>query len=145
MNVLFLEDRGSTVFFVEQWLKENGHNVLSAFNPNDAQVHWSKRDEVPIHCIILDLQVLTAGLTSKQKKRSFGGTLSGWIWLRDKVLTEVPEMRQRTIIYSDYIHALCERVPEDEYRGITIVPKTQRSSAAEEVAAHIREIARMTR
>lgn len=88
MNVLFLEDRGATAFFVERWLKENGHNVLSAFNPNDAQDHWNKRDKVPIHCIILDLRTPTEGLDEKQKKRSAGGFLTGWIWLFDNVLTE---------------------------------------------------------
>ena len=145
MNVLFVEDRGATAYFVERWLKENGHYVLNAFNPNDAQDHWNKRDEVPIHCIMLDLQISTTGLSHQQKERSFGGTLSGWIWLQDNVVTEAPEMRERTIIYSDYTHALYENVAEAEYRGITIIPKKQRSSAGEEVVARIREIARMTR
>ena len=145
MNVLFLEDRGATAFFVERWLKENGHNVLSAFNPNDAQSHWNKRDKVPIHCIILDLRTPTEGLDEKQKKRAAGGNLSGWVWLRDKVLTEIPEMRERTIIYSDYTHVLYDNdnVPDEEYNGITIVPKKQRSSAAEDVVIRIREIAKL--
>lgn len=145
MNVLFLEDRGATAYFVERWLRENGHHVLSAFNPNDAHSHWSKRDEVPIHCIILDLQIPTNGLSDEQKETAFGGTLAGWVWLRDNVLTEAPEMRQGIIIYSSYADVLRERVKKEEYRGITIVPKKQRSSAAEVVVARVREIARITR
>ena len=145
MNVLLLDDRGSTTYFVERWLKENGHTVLSAFNPNDAQDHWNKRAKIPVHCIILDLQTPTNGLSDEQKKRTVGVTLAGWVWLHDNVLTEMPEMRQRTIIYSDYSYILCENVPEDEYRGITIVPKKQRQSAAEYVVARFQEIARMAR
>ena len=145
MNVLFLEDRGATAFFVERWFRENGHDVLSAFNPNDAQDHWNKRDKFPIHCIILDLRTPTEGLDKEQKKRAAGGNLAGWVWLHDNVLTESPEMRQRTIIYSDYTHVLYEddNIPEEEYIGITIVPKKQRSSAAEDVVVRIREIAKL--
>ena len=143
MNVLFLEDRGATAFFVERWLTENGHIVLSAYNPNDAQSHWNKHDKIPIHCIILDLQTPTNGLIDEQKNRTVGGTLAGWVWLYDNVLTEAPEMRERTIIYSDYTYVFYENVPEKEYKDITIVPKKQRSSAAEDVVARIREIAKL--
>ena len=119
MNVLLLEDRGAAAFFVEQWLRQNGHNVLSAFNPNDAHSHWSKREEVPIHCIILDLNLPTDGLSDSQRERTVGGLLSGWVWLHDVALADAAEMRQRTIIYSDYIPTLRQNVPEEKYKEIT--------------------------
>ena len=143
MNILFLEDRGATAYNVESWLETNGHNVLSAFNPNDAQSHWARREQVPVHCILLDLQVPMDGFIDKQKADADGGTLTGWVWLRDNVFAEAPEMRQRTIIYSDYVAVLREKVPEEQYRDIKIVSKRQRGSSADLVIASIREIARM--
>ena len=120
MNILFLEDRGATAYYVERWFETNGHQVLSAFNPNDAQSHWRRRAETPIDCIMLDLQTSMDGLTDEQKADAQGGTLAGWVWLRDNVLKEAPEMRQRTIIYSDYISVLREKVPERQYIGIKV-------------------------
>jgi len=143
MNVLLLEDRGAASYYVVEWLKKEGHTVFDEFNVNDAQSRWEKRNEVPIHCIILDLNLPTDGLRGEQREKSAGGLLSGWVWLHDVVLTEAPEMRQRTIIYSDYISTLKERVSEEEFKEITLIPKRRRSSSAREVAARIREIARM--
>lgn len=143
MNVLLLEDRGAATFYVVEWLKKELHTVLDAFNANDAQSRWDNRNKVPIHCIILDLNLPTDGLSDSQRERSVGGLLSGWIWLHDVVLSEAPEMRQRTIIYSDYIPTLRQNVPEEEHREITLIPKRRRSSSAREVAARVREIAQM--
>jgi len=145
MNVLVLEDRGASAYYVLGWLRENGHRVLDAFNPNDAQSHWDKRDKVPLDCILLDLNTPTDGLSEEQKTRTEGGLLSGWVWLYDSVLRETPEMRQRIIIYSDYTATLKENVPESEYGDIARIPKRQRSSSAREVVARIHEIAQMTR
>lgn len=144
MNILLVEDQGAATFYVVEWVKKEGHVVLNAFNLNDAQTHWSKRDEVPVHCIILDLNMTTDGLSEEQRARSVDTLLSGWVWLHDVVLPEAPEMRQRTIIYSGYIPTLKENVPEEEYRGIILIPKRRHSSSAREMTAHIREIARMT-
>jgi CheY-like chemotaxis protein len=140
MNILFLEDRGATAYSVERWLTNSGHHVLNAFNPNDAQTHWTKRAETPIHCIILDLQTSMDGLTLEQKAEAEGSTLAGWIWFRDNVLAEAPEMRQRTIIYSDYVAVLREKVPGKQYEGIKVVPKRQRGSAAKVVIETIQKI-----
>jgi CheY-like chemotaxis protein len=145
MNVLYLEDRGATAYNVECWLNTSGHTALGAYNLQDAQSYWRRRKETPIDCIILDLQVPMDGLTSEQQVEADGGTLAGWVWLRDYVLAEAPEMRQRTIIYSDYIAVLREKVPEEQYRGIKLVSKRQRGNSADVVIASIREIARIAR
>lgn len=144
MNILLVENRGAALYYVVEWLKKEGHVVLDAFNPNDAQSRWDKRKEAPIHCILLDLNLPTDGLSNKQRERSAGGFLSGWVWLHDVVLREAPEMRQRTTIYSDYIPTLKENVPEEEYKDIKLIPKRRRSSSARDVTARVREIARMT-
>jgi CheY-like chemotaxis protein len=140
MNVLVLEDRGSAAYYVKEWLEKNGHVYIKALTPNDAQSHWIKRNETPIDCIMLDLNVPTDGLTEAQKEQSKGGLLSGWLWFRDSVLTQEAMMRQRTIIYSDYIPVLQET--DEDYSGIKLVPKRQRSSTADEVTAWIEELAR---
>lgn len=145
MNVLLVEDRGAAAYYVVEWLKKEGHLVLDACNPNDAQSHWNKRKDVPIHCILLDLNLPTDGLTEEQRERSVGGLLSGWVWFRDVVFAEAPEMRPLTIIYSDYIPTLKDNVPATEYDGITLIPKRRRSSSAREVSARIQEITRVTR
>jgi len=143
MNILFLEDRGETAYFVKKWLDEgSGHHVLAANNLNDAQDHWNKRDQVPVHCIILDCQTPMRGLTDEQKARAEGGTLSGWVWLRDNVLADAPEMRQRTIIYSAFVDVLEVKVPKDDRKGIRVISKQGRASSAEQVVAAISEIAR---
>lgn len=143
MNILLVEDRGAASYYVVEWLKKEGHVVLDAFNPNDAKSRWDKRREVSIHCILLDLNLATDGLSKEQKARSVGGLLSGWVWLHDVVLAEAPEMRQCTIIYSDYIPTLRENVLEEDYKDIILIPKRRRSSSAREVTARIREVARM--
>jgi CheY-like chemotaxis protein len=144
MNVLLLEDRGAATLYVVQWLESQGHKVLLAFNPNDAKSYWAKRDVTMIECIILDLNLPTDGLSKEQKERSVGGLLSGWVWLYEVVLAEAPQMRHRTIIYSDYIATLKDNVTEDKYKSITLIPKRRRSSSAREVAARIRQIGRMS-
>jgi len=145
MNVLFFEDRGAASYYVDEWLKTRGHNVLPAFNPNDAQSHWETRDKVPIHCIILDLHTPTDGLTEEQRGRSEGGLICAWIWLYDNVLSVAPGMRERTIIYSDYIPALRKSLGEEvdeQLKDITTIPKRQRSSSAKDVTNRIIEIAK---
>jgi hypothetical protein len=140
MNVFLLEDRGATAYYVVEWLKENKYKVLEAFNVNDAQNHWNNRHQIPIDCIILDLNLPTDGLTEPQKKKSAGGLLSGWVWFSDCIISEMPEMKSRTIIYSDYITTLKRNVSENEYRDIVLIPKRGRSSSAEEVVSWIKKI-----
>ena len=144
MNILLLEDSGAVLYYVAQWCDRNGHTLLNAYNPSDAQSHWARRQEVPIHCILLDLQTPTDGLTDEQETDADGGTLAGWIWLRDNVLAEMPEMRQRTIIYSAYVDVLRDKIPEGQYSGIKVIPKRRPGGSADVVIASIREIARMS-
>ena len=145
MNVLLLEDRGAAAYYVTRWLSDNGHTVLDAFNPADATSHWQQRHVVPIHCVILDLYLPSDGLSEEQMETSEGGFLNGWVWLRDVVLTAEPSMRNKVIIYSDYIHVLteCGTIPEDDYKGILLIPKRKRSSSAEVIVKRLREIARL--
>jgi CheY-like chemotaxis protein len=142
MNILLIEDRGSTAFFVKKWLSMNGHNILEASDINDAQCHWNNRIEIPIDCIILDLQMTMDGLNDEQKLEAAGGALTGWVWLRDTVLMSTPKMRQRVIIYSDYLELLINEVGSDQTRGIKMISKRQQGSS-NVVMASIREIGKL--
>ena len=140
MNILVLDDRGSSSYYLMEWLKIHEYTVYTAFNLNDAQSIWDNRATNPIHCIILDLNVPTDGLKDEQKERSKGGLISGWVWLKENVLFDEPQMKYYTIIYSDYIHCLDDNI-EEEYEEITFIPKRQRSSSAEDVTKRIIQIA----
>lgn len=111
-----------------------GRMGQGAFNINDANAIWNRRDEVPIHCMIIDLDVPKDGLSDEQKTNldqmhdGAGSRLAGWIWLRDTVLRDAPEMRDRIIIYSDYIDLMHQYVPEKDNYAITVMPKNARSS-----------------
>jgi CheY-like chemotaxis protein len=143
MNILMLEDRGSTIYYVSKWVENNGHNVLEAFNIIEATNYWKDRDQVPVDCILLDLQLPMDGLTDAQKMGAEGGTLTGWIWLRDYVLKDTPRMRQLTIIYSDYIDFLKKKVQANQIRGIKLIAKQPNCISVEVVSAFIREISRI--
>jgi len=143
MNILFLEDRGADAYFTKTALEAEGHYVLQAYNLHDAQDHWNRCKQVPVHCIILDCQTPMRGLTDEQKARAEGGTLSGWVWLRDNVLPSAPEMRQRTIIYSAYVDTLEDKVPRKEYEGIRVICKPGCLSLPGPLVAAIKDISLM--
>ncbi len=140
MNVLLVEDRGASEYYVSEWLRQEGHTVFDAFNPADAQSIWEERENVPIHCIILDLNMPSDGLTMDQKNRSEGGVLCGWVWLEDNVLSVAPQMRNHIIIYSDYIPILKDKIASERYKDISLFSKRRRSGSAKEVTARIHKI-----
>jgi hypothetical protein len=143
MNVLHLEDSGATAYYMERWLTEIGHAVLRAFNPAEAQSYWNRRSEVPVDCIVVDMQTPTDGLDATQVGEADSGILAGWIWLRDNVLLNSPEMRKRTIIYSDYVSELRSRVPQRQLEGIRVISKRCLRSSADQLIAAFKEIARL--
>jgi len=116
--------------------------VLYAQDVNDAQHYWSSARDVPIDAMIIDINMQSNGLTDDQKKESRGGLLTGWLWLRDSVLRIEPEIRQRCIIYSDYLSDFVEHVTEEQYAGISLISKKESPSGARQVLRRLREMAR---
>jgi hypothetical protein len=129
MNILVLEDNGSVSVTLGRALNTEGHQILAANGINDANHHWSQRTTVPIHAMIIDLNMRCDGLTDLQQKDSRDGLLTGWIWLRDTVLAHVPDIRNRVMFYSDYLSDLERYVPAPEYAGIRRFAKSDSSSA----------------
>ena len=137
MKILLLEDRGSVSYYMAEALRMNEHEVHDAYNINDAQSEW-ETDE--IDCVIVDLNLDPTGLSQKEIEETRGGLLSGWIWLRDHVLQKNPEMRQRTVIYSEYVSDLMRCVSKDDLRGIRLIAKGGQESAPDEVLKCIDKI-----
>ena len=144
MNILLVEDSGATSSRLAEALDGEHHTVLEAFNINDARAHWDNRETTPIHCIIVDLNMPTDGLTQKQEKESHGGLLTGWLWLRDSVLPHVlAEDRQRVMICSGFVPDFKGLVPAHEYQGIFVVDKRAPSGYAAKVLERVRAIGRL--
>ncbi len=140
MKILFLENRGSVSHYMEMLLEAEDHTVLSAFDVSDAIGQWEENEG--IECLIVDLNVPPRGLSDEQQRDSKFGLLAGWIWLRDYVLKEKPEMHEQIIIYTDYLDNLKAFSNEDELKSIYLVRKRPGSSPAEKVLAHVKAIAR---
>ncbi len=142
MNVLLLEDRGASGYYISECLRQEGHIILDAYTPAGAQALWDNREEIPINCIILDLHLPSDGLNEDQLNRTEGGILCGWVWLKENILSMNPEMRQRTIIYSIHSSILKEKTPRKDYLGISVFSKTN-SGSGNEILARIRQIAKI--
>lgn len=140
MKILVLEDKGSTSIYMEDALRNAGHDVESASRVSDAQDIWADGD---IQCIVADLNLPSDGLTDAQKTQTKGGLLTGWIWLANYVFSENPAFRERTIIYSEYLADLRNSIGEAQRRGVRLVSKRSTASAPQTVLKHLREIAHM--
>ncbi len=142
MNILVLEDRGSVSHYMEKALQEPGHKILSSFNVNDARSNWELGK---IDCLIVDLNMAPNGLNPEEVKDTHDGLLTGWIWLREYVYKNNPEMRKRTIIYTDYMDALVDNVSEEQLDGIHLVPKRGSTRPAKQILKRVEEIDLMGR
>lgn len=151
MNILFLEDRGSVSFPLVDELRGQRHEVFDAGSVRDARSYW---EDKKIDCLIVDLNMDPAGLTDEQANQTHGGLLTGWIWLRDYVFNVRQDMRQRTIIYTDYMEQLRANVPPSDLAGLRLVSKRGLHhvedggpplSPTEQVLSHVEGISRMPR
>ena len=129
MNVLVLEDRGSVSFYLEEGIRSRGHTVFSAFTIPDARSYWENEQ---IDCIVVDSNMSPDGLGEEQIKRTKDGLLTGVIWLLDSVFPERQDMRERTIIYTDYLERLRESFTDEELRGLQLFSKKGSVSPARE-------------
>jgi len=144
VNILVVEDRAAVSCYLTEALELEGHMVLAAYNISDAKDHWARRRTMPIHCIIVDLNMPTDGLDQKQEGESHGGLLTGWLWLHDCVLPHVPaKYRQRVIICSGFLADLEKLVRADKYQGIFLVDKHSPSSGAAKVLERVSAISRL--
>lgn len=145
MTILFLEDRGSVSVPLTEKLELDGYNVISAYDINDAQSVWENRKEMPIDCLIIDLNMPADGLSEDEQKQTNGGLQTGWIWLREYVFKDHAEMKARTVIFSDYLNPFREKVKESEYEGVITIPKSAAYSPVEKLLIEVKKIAQRSR
>ncbi len=151
MKILLVEDLGSVSEYLVEALREQGHEVLEAGDIDDARSFWEDEGET-IDCLIVDLNMDPAGLDDTEIEATRGGLLTGWVWLTRHVFADDPDMRRRTIIYTDYLGKLEEHVKEADLAKVFRVAKsgrptdharTNRGVGAAQLMEYVRRIARL--
>ena len=139
MNILILEDRGSTAYYLEEALAARGHRILSAFNVVDAQCCWENEQ---IDFIVAGSNMSPDGLDEEETEETCDGLLTGVIWLLKRVFKDRKEMRDRTIIYTEYNERIREKVSGDGLKGVYFLPKRGSTKPVEALLAYIERVAR---
>lgn len=120
MNILYLEDRASISEPLNYKLVQEGHTVYRAHQIEDAMEYFK---EEKIDFLIIDLRVIPTCFNAEQLNRSKMGQIAGWVFLEDFVFPKKPELKNRTIIYSEHIGALSSNVIKT-YRDISFLSKS---------------------
>lgn len=146
MNIMLLEDRGSVSLPMAGLLEDLGHQVFQAQTPADADGIWNRRREHPIHCIVADLNMASAGLSAGDAAKTHKGVLSGWIWLCSRILDhpEDRRMRSRIIIYSEYLPDLKQNIQEAQWKAIPLIPKRDITDSTDRVLREIEKIEKLS-
>lgn len=125
--VLIFEDKGSISYNIKDYIEElgKGFEVYIAFTVNDATSYFEEfiENKNDICGIVIDLNINPFGFTEEQLLSSKNGAITGWIWLKDIVLSQNQDLRKKTIIYSDYLNILSEYVNSEEIKDIEKVSK----------------------
>jgi two-component SAPR family response regulator len=119
MKILIVDDRGSAAIGLKDYLVNIGHQVVSTASI----LHAMTIDIYKVDLLIVDLNMSPLGLSSDEEKKSFDGMFTGWIWLSNYVYNERKSMRNRTIIFSDYVQDLVHRFPDEKFEGIKFLSK----------------------
>ena len=90
MKILILENQGSISLLLKAHLTQEGHEVYNAFNVNDARSYWESKEK-KIDCIIVDLNMVPAGLTPAEAQATENGLITGWIWLKNYIFERLHE------------------------------------------------------
>jgi hypothetical protein len=85
--------------------------ILKDFSRIDQAKEYFSENMDEIKCIITDLNMSDEWLEGYESKTE-GGMLSGWVWLKEFVYTEKPDMP--TVIYSGYISFLEDTLRKNE-------------------------------
>jgi CheY-like chemotaxis protein len=120
--VLFVEDRAEMKYTTADQLSvllsgrpEEKYAVKSCGRVDQA-IEFFKANKEDIVCVITDLNMSDEWLDDEHKKKTEGGTITGWVWLQEYVFTEKPDMP--TVIYSGYIPFLRKKLCDDKGRTL---------------------------
>jgi hypothetical protein len=100
MNILVLEDRGSRMEELKEFLEDLDHTVYACGNVYKAKDTWNKM-KGDIDCMIIDLAMQPDGL--KNMNDSEKGYYTGWVFLQENVLQDRPDFVKRYLILSAWV------------------------------------------
>lgn len=141
MKILVVDCHGARKMMI-MFLQKQGHEVYDAYNINDANYYL--RESGPFNCIIIDIQGPVDGLTDAEKQQTERGEISGWIWLKNYVLKQNPDLAARIIIYStSQTITILNRVDPSADEKVKIISIQGRDSGAEKVLAQLKQISKI--
>ena len=142
--ILVFEDRGIITYYLKKLLDIKGYDYQIAYSVRDADSLWNEYG-LKIGGIILDLNIPSIGLSDDEKNKTYGGLLTGWVWLKTRVLAKDTEMKNRVIIYTEYVDKLKEYVDEKSLAGIRIISKSNADTetSGEQVLIELKKIKEM--
>ncbi|MCX6744734.1 MAG: hypothetical protein NTX82_04385 [Candidatus Parcubacteria bacterium] len=146
MKILVLDRHAMAAVQMVDFLREEGHHeVINAFNINDANSHW-QYDGSPFDCLIVDITGPVDGLTEEEKNQTKEGWISGWIWLKNYILKEKPAFTPRVIIYSTQqtLQVLEEADPKAMKSGVSIICKNGSTSGVKLMLAQLEKISKLS-
>jgi len=102
MNILLLEDRGSRLYELKEFLEDYGHTVYACESIHRANETWKKNKD-NIDCAVIDLAMKPDGL--KNTVDSEKGYYSGWVFLQENVFQDSnkPNFIGRCLILSAWV------------------------------------------
>ncbi|MCX6244701.1 MAG: hypothetical protein NTU98_08350 [Bacteroidetes bacterium] len=122
MNILVLEDDGSIAASIKGNF-EPKHTVYPAFSIYDAMEIMETQN---IYLYIIDLNIDPDGLNPEEQNETNGSLFTGWIFIKNRLLNEFPELQSehRIIIYSDYLEPFRKAIDKKLYENISLYDKT---------------------
>lgn len=124
MNILYLEDRASIFQPLKDKLESKGHKIFKAIQISDAIGYINEKT---IDFLIIDLRVLPTGLKPMEIKKSFAGRISGWIFLENYVFNQRPDLKPKTIVFSEYIYQLEKSINLEDFPEVRFFSKKESS------------------
>ena len=145
MKILVLDSHAVAAVPMVDCLREEGHEVIKAFNINDANSHW-QYDGSMFDCLIVDITGPVDGLNEEEKKQTKEGWISGWIWLKNYLLKEKPSFAARVIIFSTQqtLQVLEQAEPEAFKSRVSFICKNGLTSGVKLLLAQLDEISKLS-
>jgi CheY-like chemotaxis protein len=107
-RILIIEDNLFELENISKVLKNEGYSVNKVANTAKADDLLEKHNDKPFDCLIIDLNMNNGYLSKELKSKTYGGALTGWVWLYDIVKTKRIVNNPKIIIYSEFISELEE-------------------------------------
>ena len=108
-RVLIIEDNYGVLEENQALLKANGYTVTLASSTDRAEQSIEKAETNPFDCLIIDLNMSNEFLDDGLRKKTHGGSLTGWVWLYNIAKPKLHN-NPKIIIYSEFLIELDEEM-----------------------------------